>query len=97
MKVMELQKKLEFLSARLINGNISWHSCKNITKRDEKSYKSTLIWPPHIQNLEVDQTVIPMYLNRFLCKLFKDSNSKKHIRLNSIGQEILNTLINDPF
>ena len=94
---MELQKKLEFFSARLINGNISWHSCRNITKRDKKSYKSTLNWPPHIQNLEVDQTVIPMHLNRFLCKLLNDSNSKNDIRLNSIVQEILNTLINNRF
>ena len=30
--------------------------------KEIKSYKSTLNWPPHNQNLELDQTVILMYL-----------------------------------
>ena len=34
-------------------------------RKDIKSYKSTLNWSPYTQNLELDQTVIPMHLNIF--------------------------------
>ena len=29
-------------------------------RKELKSYTRTLNWPPHIQNLELDQTVMPM-------------------------------------
>ena len=38
-----------------------------------------------------------MHLNRFLCKLFSDSNSKNEIRINSAGQYILYTVSNGRF
>ena len=38
-----------------------------------------------------------MHLNRFLCKLFSNSNSKDEIRINSVGQDILYTVSNSHF
>ena len=35
-------------------------------RKEIKSYKSSFTWPPQIQNLELDQTILPTYLNRFL-------------------------------
>ena len=60
--------------------------------KEIKSYKSTLNWPPNNQNLDLDQTVIPMDLKWFLCKLFHDRNSKNEIQVNSVGQDILYTV-----
>ena len=65
-KVMELLKKLN-----LYQQDSSTEKSPDIAaetmRKEIKSYKSTLNWPPHIQNLEIDQTVIPMHLNKFLC------------------------------
>ena len=74
-KVMELQKKLN-LYQQNSSTEKSLDTAVETIRKEIKSYKSTLNWPPHIQNIELEQTVIPMNLNRFLCKLFNDVNSK---------------------
>ena len=47
--------------------------------------------------VELDQTVIPMRLNKFLCKLFNNSNTKNEIQINYLGQDILYTVSNGRF
>ena len=63
-KVMELQKKLNLYQQDLSTEK-SLDIAAETIRKEIKSFKSTLNWPPHIQNLELDQTVIPMHLNRF--------------------------------
>ena len=63
-KVMELQKKLN-LHQPDSSTETSLDIAAETIRKAIKSYKSTLNWPPHIQNLELDKTVMPMYLNRF--------------------------------
>ena len=76
---MELKKKLN-----LYQQNSSTQESLDIAaetiRKGIKWCKSTLNWPPHIQNLELDQTIIEKYLSRFLCKFFNDGNSNKFCR-----------------
>ena len=95
-KVMELQKKLNLYQPDS-STETSVDIAAETIRKAIKSYKSTLNWPPHIQNLELDKTVMPMYLNRLLCTLFNNSNSKNEIRINSVVEDILYTVSNCRF
>ena len=78
MKVMELQKKLNFHQQHSSTEK-SLDEAAETVRQEIKLYKSTLNWPPYIQNLELDQIVIPVHLNKCLCKRFNDCNSKNEI------------------
>ena len=58
-KAMELQKRLNLYQQDSSKENSLVIAAETIRK-ELKSCKSTLNWPPHIQNLELDQTVMPM-------------------------------------
>lgn len=78
---MELKKKLN-----LYPQNSSTQESLDIAvetiRKGIKWCKSTLNWPPHIQNLELDQTIIEKYTlaDFLLCKFFNGGNSNKFCR-----------------
>ena len=89
---MELKKKLN-----LYQQNSSTQESLDIAletiRKGIKWCKSTLNWPPHIQNLELDQTIIGKYtLTDFYVNF-----STTAIWINSVGQNSLHTVSNGCF
>ena len=56
---MELQNRLNLYQQDSSKEKSLFIAAETIRK-ELKSYKRTLNWPPPIQNLELDQTVMPM-------------------------------------
>ena len=90
--VVELKKKLN-----LYQQNSSTQESLDIAletiRKGIKWCKSTLNWPPNIQNLELDQTII----EKNTLTDFYINFSMTVIRINSVGQNILHTVSNGCF
>jgi hypothetical protein len=66
-------------------------------RSEVKSAKSSLEWPPKIDNLEAQQTLLTPQLKVFLSKLFGSQGHELDVKVNSLGQDILYVLNNGTF
>ena len=66
-------------------------------RSEVKSAKSSFEWPPKIDNLETQQTLLTPHLKVFLSKLFGSKGYELDVKVKSLGQDILYVLNNRTF
>ena len=87
-EILNLRKQLNAYLQRDSKEKVIGLAAETI-RTEVKAEKSNISWPPQIQDIKEQKTVLPRYLNLFLIKLFGSSADVPEVRLNSIGQDIL--------